>query len=71
MTADGYTKNKIQLKFKEEILQQSSISASLFKIYPTFYNNEYVKTRKKFDEKRKYKKFTTIERREAQAEIPK
>lgn len=46
MTADGYTKNKILLKKKEEILKESSISACLFKIYPTFYNTEYGKAYK-------------------------
>jgi hypothetical protein len=71
VAADGYTKNKIQLKPKHEILKDSSISACLFKIYPTFYNNEFMKALKKYDEKRKVKKFSTIERREARTEIPK
>jgi len=64
-------KHKIQLKPKEEILKDSSIGACLFKIYPTFYNNEFMKAFKKHDEKRKIKKFSTIERRDARAEIPK
>lgn len=81
MIADGYTKNKIQLKQKDEILKSYSITACLFKIYPTFYNNEYIKARKKYDEKRKSKKFTSIEKRgylkliilfvDAKVEIPK
>ena len=45
--------------------------ACLFKVYPTFYNNEYIKSRKKYDERRKYKKITNIEKRNAKAEIPK
>mgnify|MGYP001810452842 CR=1 FL=1 len=53
MTADGYTKNKIQLKKREEILKDSSISTCLFKVYPTFYNTEYNKARKKYEEKKK------------------
>lgn len=63
MTADGYTKSKILLKKKDDYLKNSSISSCLFKIYPTFYNNEYQKALKVKEEKGKIKKFSIIEMR--------
>lgn len=34
-------------------MQEEGIFASgLFRIYPTFYNNEYIRTKKKHDEKK-------------------
>ena len=69
VTADGYTKNKILLKKKEDVLKFSSISSCLFKIYPTFYNNEYQKALKVKEEKGKIKKFSIIEMRSKKINI--
>ena len=40
-------------------------------MYPPFYNSEYLKTKKKFEERRNEHEITTIERREARMELPK
>ncbi len=40
-------------------------------MYPPFYNSEYLKTKKTFEERRKLPEITSIERREARIELPK
>jgi hypothetical protein len=40
-------------------------------VYPPFYNTEYLKTKKKFEDRRSEPQITTIERREARMELPK
>jgi len=52
VTAEGYTKNKIRLKLKQHIQNSDSLTFSLFKIYPTFYNSEYLKTKEKYELKK-------------------
>ena len=39
--------------------------SGLFKVLPAFYNNEYTKTKRKYEEKKKYlgKKLTPMEKR--------
>ena len=57
--AEGFTKPKIRLRLKEEMAQES-YSTGLFKIYPSFYNTEYLKTKKKYDDNRNPKNFMDL-----------
>lgn len=63
--AEGFTKPKIRLRGLEEMAQEN-YSTGLFKIYPSFYNTEYLKTKKKYDYNKNPKSFmelTNFERR--------
>ena len=57
--AEGFTKPKIRLRLKGEMAQES-YSTGLFKIYPSFYNNEYLKTKKKYDGQKTGKNFNDL-----------
>jgi len=57
--AEGFTKPKIRLRLREE-MSQESYSTGLFKIYPSFYNSEYLKTKKKYDSHKNGKNFTDL-----------
>lgn len=57
--AEGFTKPKIRLRVKEE-MSQESFSTGLFKIYPSFYNTEYLKTKKKYDDNKNPKNFMDL-----------
>lgn len=43
--AEGFTKNKIRLKQVEAMEENGSFSEGLFRIFPLFYNTEYLKTK--------------------------
>ena len=60
--AEGFTKSKIRLRTKQSLGDQN-YSTGLFKIYPSFYNSEYVKTKRKFNEQKSYVDLTNFEKR--------
>ena len=57
--AEGFTKPKIRLRIKEEMAQES-YATGLFKIYPSFYNTEYMKTKKKYNDNKNPKNFLDL-----------
>ena len=65
VTAEGFSNNKVRLKPKHDILNSSGLSSCLFKMYPTFFNNEFNKAKKKFDVIKKNKLITSLDKRQA------
>lgn len=63
--AEGFTKNKLRLKTQDQMKEEGSFTSGLYKIYPNFYNNEYLKTKKKQEEKKHSmnKQLSPIEKR--------
>lgn len=60
--AEGFTKTKVRLRTKQNLGDQN-YSSALFKIYPSFYNTEYMKTKKKFNEQKNFAELTNFEKR--------
>jgi hypothetical protein len=60
--AEGFTKTKIRLRTKQN-LGDFNYSSALFKIYPSFYNTEYVKIKKKFNEQKNLVELSNFEKR--------
>jgi hypothetical protein len=48
--SEGLTKTKILLKTRDEFEKQSMYMKGLFRIYPSFFQNEYTKGKNKFEE---------------------
>ena len=48
---EGFTKNKLRLKTFETLSSEGKFNSCLFKILPPFYNSEYLKTKKKFEDR--------------------
>lgn len=44
-TAEGFTKNRIRLKQKQSLEKDGNFTSGLFRIYPQFYDTEYLKTK--------------------------
>lgn len=44
-TAEGFTKNKIRLKETETMERDGNFTSGLFKVFPPFYDSEYIKTK--------------------------
>lgn len=57
--AEGFTKQKIRLRVLEQMAQEN-YSTGLFKIYPSFYNTEYLKTKKRYDNSKNPKSFMDL-----------
>ncbi len=68
---EGFTSNKFRLKTLETIRRDGKFSSCLFKVFPAFYNGEYLKTKTKFYERMSHSQITSIERRATIAELPK
>ena len=47
--AEGFNKNKIVLKSKQQFKKDSSYVKGLFRIYPSFYNDLYKKAKETFE----------------------
>ena len=71
ITAEGFSNSKTRLRPKHNILNTSGLSSCLFKVYPTFFNLEFNKAKKKFETQKKNKVVTAVDKRESQIEIPK
>jgi len=48
--SEGLTKTKVLLKTKESFHREGSYMRGLFRIYPSFYQNEYTKGKAMFEE---------------------
>jgi len=48
--SEGLTKTKVLLKTKESFHREGSYMRGLFRIYPSFYQNEYAKGKELFEE---------------------
>ena len=48
--SEGLTKTKVFLKTKENFEREGSNMRGLFRIYPSFYQNEYIKAKAKFQD---------------------
>lgn len=48
--SEGLTKTKVLLKTKESFNREGAYTRGLFRIYPSFYQNEYIKAKAKFND---------------------
>lgn len=48
--SEGLTKTKVLLKTKESFNREGAYTRGLFRIYPSFYQNEYIKAKAKFQD---------------------
>jgi len=55
-TAEGFTKNKIRLKQASTMEKDGNFTSGLFKIFPPFYNSEYLKTKEVSNQKKNEKR---------------
>jgi hypothetical protein len=47
--SEGFTKTKMRLKTLEVIRKEGKFNSCLFRLYPSFYNSEYMKAKKKYE----------------------
>ncbi|EGR27925.1 MIR domain protein [Ichthyophthirius multifiliis] len=75
ISAQGFTKDKIILKKETEMKKNGNYQKALFKLYPQFYYNEYLKNKNKYYQKKQVEKtqknISLLDKKSARLNIPK
>ncbi|EGR30411.1 MIR domain protein [Ichthyophthirius multifiliis] len=71
--AEGFTKNRVQLLQESHIKKYGNYMSGLFKVYPSFYNSQYLKIKTKYEQKQIDQQQDSVQfnKRTLRQEIPK
>ena len=62
-TAEGFNKTKLRLKTRDSMNLEGTFMRGLFRIYPSFFDNEFLKTKKKYENQKNLVNLTNFDKR--------